>query len=134
MYSLEIELCIENKESLVVFCQKNLFSEECLKEALKWRLRPFQKSVKIIYIYIEPEVCKDSAISNNANNPDNLNKFWRTRNGFHVLPGGAGSIPAGTRMVCSISVCDFKQTIRQKGQRPSCPNHGILLIPETQAS
>ena len=55
MYSLEIELLIKNKnQSLCVFNKNNQTVEDCLKESLKWRLRPFQKTIKKIYIFIKP--------------------------------------------------------------------------------
>lgn len=57
-----------------------------------------------------------------------------TRLGYDRLEGDAGSIPAGTRMVCPESDCDYKRSLRQKGQRLFCPNHGTPLVPEIQSS
>ena len=58
-----------------------------------------------------------------------------TRTGLDMLPGDACSVPAGTRMKCPKSGCDYRRSMRQKGQRLFCPNHdGELLVPVTQLS
>ena len=59
-YSLEIELFLEtDSNSLKVLHKGNLTAEECLRESLKWRLRPFQDSIKHINIHIQPDMCEE---------------------------------------------------------------------------
>jgi len=60
-YSLDIELFLQKETSpFSVFQKDNLRLEDCLKESLKWRLRPFQKSIKHIQICIFPDIEYDS--------------------------------------------------------------------------
>jgi Protein kinase domain len=60
-YSLNIELFLQKEESpFSVFQKDNLRTEDCIKESLKWRLRPFQKSIKYIQICIFPDIEYDS--------------------------------------------------------------------------
>lgn len=55
MYSLLIELFNEKeKHHFTVFDKKGLNVEDCIKQALRWRIRPYQKFIKKIYIFIEP--------------------------------------------------------------------------------
>jgi hypothetical protein len=62
MYSLLIELYNEKeKKHFPVFNENNLTVEECVKQALKWRVRPYQKLIKKLYIFIEPLLKEPSA-------------------------------------------------------------------------
>ena len=61
MYSLQIELFNEKEKCrLSVFNSNDLTVEDCVKEALKWRIRPYQKMIKKIFIFIEPSLVDDS--------------------------------------------------------------------------
>jgi len=57
-----------------------------------------------------------------------------TRTGLDMIPGDAGSIPAGTRMKCPESGCPHRRSLRQKGQRLFCPIHATSLVPESRSS
>ena len=61
MYSLQIDLLNEKEKCrLTVFNNSDLTVEQCVKEALKWRIRPYQKMIKKIFIFIEPSLIDDT--------------------------------------------------------------------------
>jgi hypothetical protein len=57
-----------------------------------------------------------------------------TLRGYEPLPGSGGEIPAGTLMVCPKDPDHYRRRLRQKGQRPFCPEHGVALVPADSLS
>lgn len=84
VYSLEIEFFSSNKEKIQMFLNKsysvtkknNLSMEECIKETFKWRIRPFSKIIKKVYIFIQPFNLSDN--DNTSSNTSSTSNYTDT--------------------------------------------------------
>ena len=52
------------------------------------------------------------------------------RGGYIDLAGDTSAVSPGTRMACPKPSCPQERTLRQKGQRLLCPEHGIPMVPK----
>lgn len=49
---------------------------------------------------------------------------------LYVQPAGEHTPPPGTLMVCPVDPAHYRKRLRQKGQKLTCPDHNVPLVPE----